>query len=291
MVPMLTWMRKRAWPALKTSVVRWNRDDGAMFSAAMAYYSAFALFPVCLVLIAVFGLVTKWSGQAQERQRQMFHLLKEHIGPWLTEQLQIILSVIQDQAKVGGPLGLLVLLIAAIGIVLQLEAMFDRIWNTPNPVHKSWLAAVWSAVFGRCVAMLMLLGVGMLLVVLFAANMVLFGIKAYVMALPVGPGAWHTIQTLFIITGNTLLLGLVYKAIPKAPVRWREAFCGSLLVASTWQIGQYLLALFVIGEKYSPYGVIGSLVAVMIWFYYASAAVFLGGEFVHALGPENSRNG
>ncbi len=288
---MLTWMRKRAWPALKTSVVRWNRDDGAMFSAAMAYYSAFALFPVCLVLIAVFGLVTKWSGQAQERQRQMFHLLREQIGPWLTEQLQIILSVIQDQAKVGGPLGLLVLLIAAIGIVLQLEAMFDRIWNTPNPVHKSWLAAVWSAVFGRCVAMLMLLGVGMLLVVLFAANMVLFGIKAYVMALPVGPGAWHTIQTLFIITGNTLLLGLVYKAIPKAPVRWREAFCGSLLVASTWQIGQYLLALFVIGEKYSPYGVIGSLVAVMIWFYYASAAVFLGSEFVHALGPENSRNG
>ena len=51
-------------------------------------------------------------------------------------------------------------------------------------------------------------------------------------------------------------------------------------MAITWQIGQYLLALFVIGDKYSAYGVIGSLIAVMIWFYYASAAVFLGGEFV-----------
>jgi membrane protein len=135
----------------------------------------------------------------------------------------------------------------------------------------------------------MLLAVGLLLLVLFAANMVLFGIKSYVMALPVGPRAWQALQTLFIIAGNTALLGVIYKTIPKAPVRWREALAGSLFVAITWQIGQYLLALFVIGDKYSAYGVIGSLIAVMIWFYYASAAVFLGGEFVRALGEEGGR--
>ncbi len=62
---MLTWLRNRLWPALKTSVVRWNRDDGAMLSAAMAYYAAFSLFPLCLVLVAAVGLVTQWSGHAQ----------------------------------------------------------------------------------------------------------------------------------------------------------------------------------------------------------------------------------
>ena len=285
---MQTWIGKRLWNALKTSVVRWNRDDGAMLSAAMAYYAAFSLFPLCLVLVAVLGLVTKWSGHAHQRERQLFAMLREQIGPWLTAQLQTILALIQEQAKVGGPLGLLALTIAAIGIFLQLEAMFNRIWGTPARVHQGWLGVVWSVVYGRCIAFAMLLGVGLLLLVLFAANMVLLGLKSYVLALPVGFRAWQTLQTLFLIAGNTALLGVIYKTIPKAPVRWVEALAGSFFVAVIWQIGQYLLALFVIGDKYSAYGVIGSLIAVMIWFYYASAAVFLGGEFVRALGPENS---
>jgi membrane protein len=288
---MLKWLRNRLWPALITSVVRWNRDDGAMLSAAMAYYAAFSLFPLCLVLVAAVGLLTQWSGQAQEYQQQLFRAMEAQIGPWLTGQLQTFLIVIQERAKVGGPVGLLALMIAAIGIFLQLEAMFNRIWETPARPYRGWLAAVWWAVWGRCVAFAMLLGAGTLLVALFAANLVLFGIKSYVLALPVGGHAWWALQTLFIIGGNMVLLGMIYKTIPKAPVRWREALSGGLLVAVTWQIGQYFLALFVIGEKYTAYGVIGSLIALMIWFYYAAAAVFLGGELVRALGDERKDEG
>lgn len=36
-------------------------------------------------------------------------------------------------------------------------------------------------------------------------------------------------------------------------------------------------------DQYSAYGVLGALMGVMLWFYYASAVVFLGAEFVHAL--------
>jgi membrane protein len=285
---MSTWIGKRLWHALKTGVVRWNRDDGAMLSAAMAYYGAFSLFPLCLVLVAAVGLFTKWSDQAQQWQHELFSAMKERIGPYLTEQLQSFLAIIQEQAKVGGPLGLLALAIAAIGIFLQLEAMFNRIWGAPAPPYRGWLVALWSVVKGRFIAFTMLLLVGLLLLVLFAANMVLFGIKSYVQALPMGVWAWRGLQLLFIIGGNTALLGIIYKTIPKAAIRWGEALAGSLFVAITWQIGQYLLALFVIGAKYSAYGVIGSLIAVMIWFYYASAAVFLGGEFVRALGTEQN---
>ena len=111
------------------------------------------------------------------------------------------------------------------------------------------------------------------------------------LALPAGRLIWWALQSLFLIGGNTVLLGVIYKTIPKAPVRWTAAFGGGLLVAVTWQIGQYFLALFVIGEKYSAYGVIGSLIALMLWFYYAAAAVFLGGEFVRALGDGKKDEG
>ena len=58
-------------------------------------------------------------------------------------------------------------------------------------------------------------------------------------------------------------------------MRWRDALCGGVLVAFLWQIGQHFLALFVISNRYSVYGVVGSFIALMVWFYYASAAVFL----------------
>ena len=53
-------------------------------------------------------------------------------------------------------------------------------------------------------------------------------------------------------------------------------------MAVTWQIGQHFLALFVISNHYSVYGVVGAFIAVMVWFYYAGAVVFLGAEIVRA---------
>ena len=47
-----------------------------------------------------------------------------------------------------------------------------------------------------------------------------------------------------------------------------------------WEIGRLILAVFVIGGRYSPYGVVGTFIAMMIWVYYAAAILFLGAEFV-----------
>jgi membrane protein len=66
-------------------------------------------------------------------------------------------------------------------------------------------------------------------------------------------------------------------------VRWKEALVGGLLAAIVWAIGKAILLSFLIGEKYSAYGVIGASIGVMLWFYYASAVVFLGAEVVRAL--------
>jgi membrane protein len=277
------WIQRRLWPALITGVRRWSSDNGSVHSAALAYCAAFSLFPLCLTLIALLGLVTRFSSPLQDRQRQMLGLLREHIGPWLTDQLQVILLGIKDQAAVGGPLGLLTLVVAAIGIFVQLEAMFDAIWEDPKERAHDWLATIWTIVYERMVAFLMLLGVGLLLILLFVANMILAGTKWYYIKLPVNNAAWWTVQWLIAIVGNAVLLAVIFKILPRAPVRWREALGGGFFVALVWQVGQHVLTSFVISDRYSVYGVVGSFIAVMVWFYYASAVLFLGAEVVHAL--------
>jgi membrane protein len=256
----------------------------------MAYCAAFSLFPLCLVLIAALGVVTRFSPQVQDEQRQLLKLVAENVSPWLAEQLGQVLAGVQTNALVGGPLGLATLILAAIGIFAQLENIFDRIWGTGRSSSKGWLAAIREALFGRLVAFLMLLGVGALLIVILVADVVLAGVRTYVLQVPAGLMAWRASQIILTVVGIALLLGVIYKVLPRARVRWREALGGGLLAAVVWQIGQRLLVAFVIGEKYSAYGVVGSFIAVMLWVYYASAVVFLGAEFVRALSRQRMPN-
>jgi membrane protein len=276
-------------PTLVRAVRRWGSDNGSLHSAALAYCAAFSLFPLCLTLIAVVGVVIRLSGSVQDQQRETLRLLREHIGPWMADQLQVILLGISEQAAVGGPLGLLTLMIAAIAIFVQLETMFDAVWQGAGERSKNWLALVWNVVYERLIAFLMLLGVGVLLILLFLANIVLSGTRYYV-RLHATSSAWLALQWLMVIVGNALFVALIYKTVPRAAARWRDAFTGGLFVALVWQIGQHLLASFVISDHYSVYGVVGSFIAVMVWFYYASAVIFLGVEIVHALSPAGNES-
>ena len=196
------------------------------------------------------------------------------------------LAGVKARAGLGGPIGILTLLAATIGVFLQFDAMFDRIFRTPSE-SKGWLGAVREALFDRLMAFLMLLGVGVLVLAVFLANMVLTGMRPYIVKLPAGHSAWEWGQLAFTVVTNALLFGLIYRVLPRARIRWREALAGGTLVSIVWIIGQQLLVSFVIGEGYTAYGIVGSFIAVMLWLYYISVTVFFGAEFVQALAPEH----
>jgi membrane protein len=276
------WLKQPLWPILKKTWQGWSTHDGFLLSAAMAYYAAFSLLPLCLVLISALGLLTHFSVGVQNEQRELLAMVQKNVSPWLAEQLGHILEGVRVQAGIGGPLGLLLLLAAAVGIFSQLESIFDHIWGT-NTASRGWLAAVRDVLYSRLIAFLMLLAVGALLILVFLADMVLSGVRGHVERLPGGHVAWHAGQSILVVAAYSLLLATIYKVLPRVRVRWRAALGGGLFVAVIWEIGQQILARFVIGENYSAYGVVGSFIAIMLWIYYASAVIFLGAEFVRAM--------
>jgi len=274
----------KIWQTLRTTLNQWSEDDGSLMSAAMAYYAAFSLFPLCLVLIAGLGFVMRFLPQAKDAQQQLIDFAEQNASPWLAEQLSQLLSGIEAGAAVGGPLGLLTLLFGAIGFFTQFDAIFDRIWRVEAPRQQTGIiGTIKRTLYDRLQAFLVLLGVGFLIVVVFLLNMVLAGVREYVELLPAGKTLWHFGQLGLALALNTLLFAAIYKFFPRTTVRWREAIAGGLLVAVVWEIGQQLLVAFVIGDKYSAYGIVGSFIAVLLWVYYASVAIFLGAEFVEVI--------
>jgi membrane protein len=277
------WIRAHAWPTLRQITRRWNEDDGWLLSAAMAYYGAFSLFPLCLVLIAGLGLFTRYSSQGQNAREQLLSVASQNVSPWVAEQLDNILSGVQTNANVGGPVGLIVLVVAALGIFSQLERIFDRIWAVKDEKPKGVVASIKEALVDRLIAFLMLLATGGFIIAIFVANLALNGVRVHLTRFENISTVWPFVQSGISVFFYTLLFSSLYKTIPKVPVNWRHALAGGLVVAVVWQFGQQILSAFVIGEKYSAYGVVGSFIALMVWMYYASVVVFLGAEVVQTL--------
>jgi membrane protein len=282
---MRRWLKQHAGPVVASTLKGWNEDDGFLLSAAMAYYAAFSLFPLLLVLIAILGFVLRVSQQLQSAREEVLGVVQTNLSPWLADQLRHVLAGVQTNAGLGGPLGLAALIFAAIGIFAQFEQIFDRVWKVPAASGHGWLQAIRDAVYDRLVAFLMLLAVGFLLLVIIVSDLVLAGIREYAARVTGGTGS-SVIQAVVTLALYTGLFTVVYKVFPPAPVRWREALAGGLLVGVVWQVGQKLMSTYLIGEHYSAYGVVGSFIAVMLWMYYSSAVVFLGAEFVKAICAE-----
>jgi len=279
---------RRGWRLLVATWNGWRKDDGGMLSAAIAYYGAFSLFPLCLVLIAGVGVVGRYSAFVQTEQRALIAHVAKDVSPWLADELGTILGGIQAQASLGGALGLAALILAAIGIFMQLDNVFARIWHSPQPTATGWLATIREVLWSRLSAFLTLLAIGAMLVVVFVTDVALVSLRPYLTDLPAGHFAWKTAQTLVTIGCDATLLATIYYVLPKVRVPCRAALGGGLFAAVIWAIGRWVLLLLVVGKQYSAYGILGALMGVMFWYYFASVVVFLGAEFVHALSEDHN---
>jgi membrane protein len=80
---------------------------------------------------------------------------------------------------------------------------------------------------------------------------------------------------------NTLVFTLLFKFLPDTDVRWGDVWLGALVTAVLWEIGKFVLALYIgqSGQSWSAYGLVGAVLSLMAWIYFSSQILFLGAEF------------
>jgi membrane protein len=277
-----------AWNVLSLTIARWTRNDGNVLAASMAYYAAFSFFPLLIVLLSAMGFALRFSASAQNARQQLLNLIADRMAPALASEVENILSQVQTRAAFSGPVALVILLFGAIGIFSQLDYAFDRLWHEVTPHERGIRAAIVNALWNRLRAFLTLVALGALLIVAFAADLALAAVHTWAeVELPWSGLAWPGLQWTVSVLLNGIVFTLVFKLMPRVRVRWLHAACGGLLVAVTWQVGSQLVSRFIVGGNYSAYGVVGSFIAIMLWVYYASILLFLGGQLVQVLGHPN----
>ncbi len=173
------WVKDHVFVPLYRAYQRWDRDGGGQMAAATGYYMALSFFPLLLVLLAVLGLLLRFTNWGRNAEEQLLTIIAEYSDPTLAEQVRNAISSVEINATVSGPIGLLTLLFAAMAIFAQLDRAFDRIWSLPEAPRRGVLATLRTILLDRLRAFLMLLVMGVLAVAAFVLNMTLSTLAAY----------------------------------------------------------------------------------------------------------------
>jgi membrane protein len=275
---------RNAWPLAREVARRWRDNDGHALAAALAYYAALSFFPLLLVLIAVLGFVLRHSAHAQHARAELLAQLADQTHRSLADSIDRVLQGVQGQAGLGGPLGLALGLLGAVGVFAQLDAAINRFWRGVTPRGRGLWAALRRVLGTRLRAFLTLAALSALVWVSFLGGLVWAGLRAWTADAPLAAPLWPWLQAAAAILLNSLVFAGLFKWLPRAAVRWRHAVPVGAAVALVWELGRIGVAALIIRGNYTAYGVVGAFIVIMVWVYAASFLVLLGAQTVQTLG-------
>jgi membrane protein len=265
--------KNELWSLTKQTFSEWWEDNVSRLSAALAYYTVFAIAPLLVIAIAITGFVFGRDAA----QGVVYDQSKQMLGDAAAKALQ---NMIKNAGETGSGLfatilGIILLIYAATNVFASLQDSLNTIWEVKPSPNAGW----WTTVRNRLLSFGMVVGIAFLLMVsLILSAVIAAAIKFVGMS---GQGwLWQVANFLVFIPVACLLFAMIFKVLPDVKIAWGEVWIGAAVTAVLFAIGKVLIGFYLgQGSVTSVYGAAGSLVVLLIWVYYSAQIVFLGAEF------------
>jgi membrane protein len=264
------------WTVIKIAANDWLRHHDARLGAALAYYSVFSLGPLLLIVVSIAGLFFGQEAVSTALTGQFTTLL----GPTGSQAVEALLKGASSptSGKLAGIMGIILLLVAALGVVVQLKDALNTIWETKEPEG----VGLWGYLRTYLISFGGILALGFLLAVSLVVSTMLSALSAW---LGGGQSAfWQLLSFLVSLGVLGLLFAMLFKWFPEEMVGWREALIGGLATALLFNVGKVAIGWYIGTQGLeSTYGAAASFVALLVWVYYSAQIVLFGGELMHVL--------
>lgn len=298
---MMTYFKTTVLPYLKAEVIpsrpvqlliqtglKWDRDNVPGMAAALSYYALFSLFPLLLVLLSIFGVLIGPNTEA-------FLAMQGAIERFLPTEAHALVKetiIALNQNSVGaGLVGSLLLLLMASTIFVILKRYVNQIWQAPSRVTEagSPVKMVLFFVANKLFGFLLVFGTALLLFASLMSNImikiILRMVSEFQDLLPLInideiqlSRGLQVSSSLFILATAICIL---FKTLPAIKLRWNDVWLGGIITASALVGLQQLVSNSVIsiGSRFLSYGVIGSVMILMMWIFLTCQIFFFGCEF------------
>lgn len=242
-----------------------SEDNLFLLSSSISYYSALALAPFLLILLAVASLL------GENMQNDIVKQVSTTMSPQVGQMIGMIFSNVNKIPNVGsisGIVGALVLLSTASMVFMQFRYSFDVLYGYYDPKASKGLKR---SVLEKIFAMFFVLMVAIVFIVSMVGSGVFmdyFGGE--------GSGLWSRGVVLY--ANFMIYLGLftaVHYFVPTRRFHIYDTLKKATLSAVFFMVGNFLLSLYLKNAGNSVYGAAASLLVFLTWTYYSSFIIFL----------------
>ncbi|MFD1874591.1 YihY/virulence factor BrkB family protein [Hymenobacter bucti] len=266
----------QVWCLLRQTAASFLRDNVLQLSASLAYYALFALGPMLLLVVFVFG----YFGGSQRVESGLFVQIQELIGPGAATQVRKIMqyAVLDGSHPLSTGVGLLLLILAATSVFTEIQDSLNSIWQLKIRPDAGWFKVVKT----RLLSFFLVIGLGLLLLASLGLNVLSTGLLAKLPAIsPQGSAVLsHATNLLVSLLFTSALYAVLYKVLPDARIRWRDVAVGAGFTAALFMLGRFSITYYIGHSNLdSAYGAAGTLVVLLVWVYYSSLILYVGAEF------------
>jgi membrane protein len=166
----------------------------------------------------------------------------------------------EQSGILAGATGVVLLLVAALGVVVQLKDAMNTIWNVEEPKE----AGVWWYLRTYLVSFAGILGLGFLLAIslIISAGLAAFSSWAGTAATPMGGGI-NFIVSLALLTA---LFAMLFKWFPDTEIACQDVLPGAVATALLFNLGKFAIGWYIGTQGLeSTYGAAASIVILLIW--------------------------
>lgn len=243
-------------------------------SASLSFYTLSSIFPLMLVAI---GLAKFMVGDSESLQTSLISTLDATNSAAVHSLIRDTLAAIRESRNNdlwGVVIGSIAAVFGASGIFLELDAAMGKIFLVKHPYDSFW-RSILKTLRERATALVLVIITSLLLL---CGTLVLATVEAIISHIPIVerafPGAFTEVGAL----GFTVIaLCLCYKIVPGTPVRWIPALIGAATAGSMLHAIRWPLTFFLShATNYSAYGVVGTLLLLLTWFYVTGCTLLFG---------------
>jgi len=266
-----------------------SEDHLGDFAASLTYHGIFAIFPFLTFLISMLGIFDKVLGLFDTSQ-----LIKDFLSrPQVRQAIPVeVIDFVQQQIDrlignirpgtftTGAIVSILLALWGVSGAFRSIMESLNVVYEIKDsrPIWKKYLISIMLSV----IAVLLLLSAGILAV---------FGPKiADWLARTTGLGtlfawSWKIAQWPLLILIALLAFALIYHYGPDIKQPLRLVTPGSILALLGWLVFTLIFSLYVnnFGNYNKTYGTLAGAILLMLYMYYSSYILLMGGEVNHVV--------
>ncbi|MBF2075296.1 MAG: YihY/virulence factor BrkB family protein [Synechococcales cyanobacterium C42_A2020_086] len=268
--------------------MKWGQDGCPQMAAALSYFALFSLFPMLLVIASILGSLI---GPNTDAFIFLRGAIERFLPPEVHDLVEGTLLALYENSVGAGLIGFGFLLWTSSAVFGILRHSVNRIWRSPvwagenGSVHQTVLVFVLNKLF----SFLLVLGTALLLLTSLLSNIVIRTILelvanfqdtfAFIQVDELQLTRGLQLSSSFLILG--IATGVLFKILPSARVCWGDVWLGALITTLLLVGLQQLVSnsVITIGARFLSYGVIGSVMILMLWIFLTCQIFLLGCVF------------